>query len=301
MFPTPTLPATWQGLLAEFRRCFSSSTFPVFCALTTGLVACTRLRTVTGMLIGAGMNLAWRHEKAHRFFSRAVWCIDHVGLVLARLVVAMLVEVDAPLIIAIDDSVTRRSGKQVHGAFWQYDGSATGTTKTSRGNCFVVAGVVVHLPFLPRAVCLPVLARLYVKDGPGKVAIAAELCGLLASVFPDRRIHVVADAAYHGKPLRELPGAVWWTLPHPAQRGPVRAPTRPECGRQAARPAADERGSAGSSRRTGRHPLLEDPSAAVVRQGAAGACQRADLPVVRLCRTPGDPLLVEVEHRTGVP
>ncbi|MFI6636420.1 hypothetical protein ACIBI7_46690, partial [Nonomuraea fuscirosea] len=73
MSPEPTLPATWQSLLAEFRRCFSSSTFPMFCALTTGLVACTRLRTITGMLIGAGMNLAWRHEKAHRFFSRACW------------------------------------------------------------------------------------------------------------------------------------------------------------------------------------------------------------------------------------
>lgn len=44
MSPEPTLPATWQGLPAEFRRCFSSSTFPVFCALTTGLVACTQLR-----------------------------------------------------------------------------------------------------------------------------------------------------------------------------------------------------------------------------------------------------------------
>jgi hypothetical protein len=50
----------------------------VFCALVTGLVARTRLRTVTGMLVGAGMNLAWRHERAHRFFSRAVWCVDHV-------------------------------------------------------------------------------------------------------------------------------------------------------------------------------------------------------------------------------
>jgi hypothetical protein len=37
----------------------------------------------------------------------------------------------------------------VHGVFWQYDGSATGTKKTSRGTCFVVVGIIVHLPFLP--------------------------------------------------------------------------------------------------------------------------------------------------------
>ncbi|WP_268961464.1 transposase [Nonomuraea cypriaca] len=165
MSPTPTLPATWQALLVEFRRCFSSSTFPVFCVLTTGLVACTRLRTITGMLIAAGMNLAWRHERVHRFFSRACWSTDHVGLVLARLIVATLVDEDAPLLVAVDDSVNRRSGKKVHGAFWQYDGSATGTTKTSRGTCFVVVGIIVHLPFLPRALCLPVLAACMSSTG----------------------------------------------------------------------------------------------------------------------------------------
>lgn len=232
MSPAPTIPATWQGLLAEFRRCFSSSTFPVFVALTTGLVACTRMRTVTGMLIGAGMNLAWRHERAHRFFSRAVWCIDHVGLVLARLIVATIVEPDAPLIVAIDDSVTRRCGKKVHGAFWQYDGSAPGTKKTSRGNCFVTLGIVVHLPFLPRAVCLPVLARLYVKDGPGKVALAAELTGHLAGIFPERRIHVVADAAYHGKPLRQLPDGVSWTCRIPRNAVLYELPPVPDAKRR---------------------------------------------------------------------
>ncbi|MBF8193703.1 transposase [Nonomuraea sp. K274] len=137
----------------------------MFCVLTTGLVACTRLRTITGMLIAAGMNLAWRHERVHRFFSRACWSTDHVGLVLARLIVATLVDEDAPLLVAVDDSVNRRSGKKVHGAFWQYDGSATGTTKTSRGTCFVVVGIIVHLPFLPRALCLPVLAACMSSTG----------------------------------------------------------------------------------------------------------------------------------------
>ncbi|MEV6985879.1 transposase [Sphaerisporangium sp. NPDC051017] len=117
MSPEPTLPATWHGLPAEFRRCFSSSTFPVFCALTTGLVACTRFRTVTGMLIGAGMNARRRHERAHRFFSRAVWCVDQVGMVLARLILATPAEPGALVVVAIDDSVTRRSGRKVHGAF----------------------------------------------------------------------------------------------------------------------------------------------------------------------------------------
>ena len=40
---------------------------------------------------------------------------------------------------------------------------------------------------------------------------AAALVRLLALAFPDRVIHVVADAAYHGPALRTLPGNVTWT------------------------------------------------------------------------------------------
>jgi hypothetical protein len=43
------------------------------------------------------------------------------------------------------------------------------------------------------------------------VELARTLVGLLARAFPDRAIHLVADAAYHGKPLQDLPGRVTWT------------------------------------------------------------------------------------------
>jgi hypothetical protein len=103
----------------------------------------------------------------------------------------------------------------VHGAGWQHDGSAPSVSKLSYGNCFVTAGIVVRLPFCSRAVCLPVLARLHLPgkkgQGPSKVDTAAALVSLLALAFPDRVIHVVADAAYHGPALRGLPENVTWT------------------------------------------------------------------------------------------
>ena len=40
---------------------------------------------------------------------------------------------------------------------------------------------------------------------------AAALVSLLALAFPDRVVHAVADAAYHGPALRTLPGNVTWT------------------------------------------------------------------------------------------
>ena len=55
----------------------------------------------------------------------------------------------------------RRCGREVYAAHWGYDGSlkvAKGNQKLSRGNTFVVAAVVVALPFLDRPIALPVLA-----------------------------------------------------------------------------------------------------------------------------------------------
>ena len=129
--------------------------------------------------------------------------------------------------MAVDDSVFRRSGGKVHGAGWQYDGSSPSQDKLSFGTCFVTCGIVVHLPFCTRPVCLPVLARLVLpgktlrpgsRNGkkpprlPGtKVSAAASLVTLLAAAFPGRAIDVVADAAYHGPALKHLPPAVTWT------------------------------------------------------------------------------------------
>ena len=107
-----------------------------------------------------------------------------------------------------------RTGKHVHGAGWQHDGSARNVRKLSFGNCFVTVGIVIELPFCSRTWCLPVLARLHLPGknaGPSKVTVARDLVKILAGAFPGRTLHVVADAACHGPALRELPGNVTWT------------------------------------------------------------------------------------------
>ncbi|MEU8244785.1 hypothetical protein [Nonomuraea sp. NPDC048916] len=186
MSPVPTIPATWQGLLAEFRRCFSSLHLP-------------GVRDV-GHGFGGLYPASYRHRDAGRrrdehllaARTRAPFLLPR-GVVhrpcrpgAGRLILATLIEPGTPIIVAIDDSVTRRSGRKVHGAFWQYDGSATGTKKTSRGTCFVTLGIVVALPFLPRAVCLPVLARLYVVEaGLGFGAVPRGAAAVLGDYVGD--------------------------------------------------------------------------------------------------------------------
>jgi DDE superfamily endonuclease len=119
----------------------------------------------------------------------------------------------------VDDTLFKRYGKKVFGAGWQHDGAAKGPNPVGRGTCFVVLGLIVELPFLTRPVCLPVMARLWrPKTGPSKTELAASMIRLLAVCHHERAVvgDVVADAAYHGKALRELRGNVTFTTRLPA-------------------------------------------------------------------------------------
>lgn len=217
MLQTPTLPASLAGLLAVFGSCFTTPTFDTFCALLLGMVAQTGRRTVCGMLTGAGLHQVWAHDRAHRFFAAARWSADQVGLAVARLVVDRLLPARAALTVAMDDTLFRRWGRKVHAAVWTHDGAAQGPAKVGFGNRWVVVGIVVRLPMLTRPVCVPVLARLWAGKGTAShVELARELLGLLARAFPDRPIHAVGDAAYHGPALRDLPRRITITTRLPA-------------------------------------------------------------------------------------
>jgi hypothetical protein len=209
--PAWSLPASLVDLLVCFRGCFTAPTFKTFTALAAGFLAQPGPRTVTGMLTGARLVGRWHHSRAHRFFSHAHWSPDQLGLVLLDLIGDRLLDPAAPLLLVVDDTLYRRAGRKVWGATWHHDPLAPagkGRKPVCWATCWVVVGVGVHLPFVPdRAVCLPLLARLWRPRQPGrsKLDLACELVGLIAARVPDRRIHLVCDAAYAGKALAALP------------------------------------------------------------------------------------------------
>lgn len=202
----PTPPSSLAGLLVSFRPCFTAPAFATFTALCCGFLAQTGRRTVTGMLLGARLSQIWSHHRAHRFFSRARWSTDQLGLLLADLIVRLLVDPDAPIRVAVDDTLMRRSGRKVYGAAWHHDPLAAGRRRTTWGNCWVVVGILVDLPFVPhRPLCLPVLARLWRPKTPAsKPTLARELVGLLADRLAGRRLHLVGDAGYATRALAGL-------------------------------------------------------------------------------------------------
>lgn len=256
MLPVLNLPASLLEVLSALRPCFTAPSFVTFCGLAAGLAGQTRRRTVTGMLLGACLHRLWPHDRAHYFFARARWEIDELGLGIAQVAVLALVPPGADLRVAVDDSVFRRSGRKVCGAAWQHDGSSPSLSKISYGNCFVAVALLVKVPFCSREIGLPVLVRLHVpekknkkgkkgtgnakgaagkrpakKKGPSKVDTAAALVMLLANAFPGRTVHAVADAAYHGPALRELPPNVTWTCRIP-RNAKLYAPAPPRTGKR---------------------------------------------------------------------
>ena len=157
MLPAATLPvpAALMTLLTGFAPLFTAPSFRTFCGLACGFFAQPGKRTVCGMLSGAGLSRLWSHDRAHRFFARARWDPDELGLAVARLVVALLVPAGEPVVVAIDDTLFRRRGKKVWAASWFHDGSAPGPAKTGYGNNWVIAAIVVKLPAVRRPVARP--------------------------------------------------------------------------------------------------------------------------------------------------
>jgi hypothetical protein len=216
------VPSSLNELLLLFAPCFSRPTFRTFCALVVGQVSQTRLRCVTGMLVGARLSGVWHHARAHRFFASARWSADELGVRLAGWIVERLCDPGANVRVAVDDTLLRRLGRKVHACFWHHDATANSDrSAVAWGNNWVVVGICVKLPFLERTVCLPVLFRLwqprreqFAKQNkldpqrPGKPVLAREMTCLLAARLDGRQLDVVGDAAYATEVWRGLPDRV---------------------------------------------------------------------------------------------
>jgi hypothetical protein len=66
------------------------------------------------------------------------------------------------------------------------------------GNNWLIAGIVLTLPFCDRPVCLPVAFALLTQNGASKQVLTGQLIATLAAALPGRCLHVVTDSAYAG-------------------------------------------------------------------------------------------------------
>lgn len=195
-----TLPASFAVLLATLRPCFTAPTFRTFTALAAGMIAMPQRRTITGMLTGAGLAGIWHHSRAYWLFGHARWCVDQVAVALTGLIVSHLLAADAAVVIAVDDTLFHRSGRNVAATAWHHDGAAKGPrhNKVGWGNNWIIAAIVVRLPFCQRPVALPAAFALWTTGGPTKQVLLCRLVTRIAEACPGRTVQVVADAWYAG-------------------------------------------------------------------------------------------------------
>ena len=135
----PVVPGSLDSLLFLFAGAFTAPSFRTFRFLVVGFLTRVGEHTVCGMLQAARLERVWHHSRAHYFFSSARWSADELGLLLLDFLIATFVGKEDPIRVAVDDSLFHRTGKQVYGARYQYDGSAPSGagTKIGYGNNWV--------------------------------------------------------------------------------------------------------------------------------------------------------------------
>lgn len=202
-------------LLQGFASCFTAPSFSTFTTLMGGWSLATGRHTVTGV-VRAANAVGWKHIRTfHRFFSEGAWLPDDLGRILVRLVVERCLKPDDLIVVPVDDTLGRHTGKKIAGASMHRDPLlSTGRRPFFHwGHVWVVVSIAV--PAFGKTWALPVLFRLYRGKKRCKAEkrkyrkcteLAAELIKVLADALPERRILVVGDSAYtNGSIIRGRP------------------------------------------------------------------------------------------------
>ena len=231
----PTLEVLLEGLIPAFRQ----EVYRTFCLMIAAWIVCLGRRTISRVWETTGQADERNHAAAYRLFSQAAWNWDEVCRLLLVNLLATLVP-GTQVWLVVDDTLCHKRGAKV--AFGGIFLDAVLSTKRHKvfrfGNNWVLLGLVIELPCRPnRYFCLSILWRVYEKRGTKskkehwtKSQLAAEMVGVVAAWFPERRFLVVADSAYIGQHLlRHRPSNVdalgpicWKAALYEAVADPVR-------------------------------------------------------------------------------
>jgi hypothetical protein len=213
--PALLAPSFAQMLLA-FAGCFTAPSFVTFRHLMAGWILCVGRHTTTRVIEAAGVVGRKHHTSFHRFFRCARWAADDIGEKVLRLLLK-LVEPDAPLVIAVDDTLARHTGKKISSAGMHRDALLSTATKVffHFGHVWVVLALVVEVKCWNKRFALPIFARLYRSEKTckkmgikhqKKTELAVELILKLRAAVPGREIVVIGDNGFaNRKVLNGLP------------------------------------------------------------------------------------------------
>ena len=188
----------FAALLGLTRPGFTAPSFAIFTDLITGWVCAPGRRTITAMINVADPAGRRAHDAYHRFFRDGAWSMHRLWQVLA----GHLLSTFAPtgvVELALDDTLFHHQGRKVEGAGTFRDAvrSTLGRVVYARGLNRVVITLTIHPPWGGCPIAIPVNVRVHKKhDATTTIAHAAAMITQIASWFPDRFFHLVADGAY---------------------------------------------------------------------------------------------------------
>jgi DDE superfamily endonuclease len=203
-----SLVTTFLVLVQPLGAVMTVPTFANLLVLWAGWIFARR-RTITGMLVSAGVAGTRHHSAFHRVFAAARWSLDRLGLAVFELILPWVTP--GVIRLSLDDTLARKRGLKVYGVGMHHDPllSSRKLAVTSWGHSWVVLAVVVRLPFCKdRVFSLPVLFRLYLNHKAAtrwkathrsRPELAVQLLELLCPRYPNRRFHLVADTTYGGQ------------------------------------------------------------------------------------------------------
>lgn len=159
------LTSTFMVLLDTFRPVFTAPSFATFQLLMTGWLLSVRHRYVTDLIVSSDSVGNGHFSDYHRFFSHAVWSIDHLWKCLAILIVKTLISKDATIVLAGDDTLCRKRGLGIFGTGMHHDALSSSKNKKicHWGHDWVDLCIVIANPWWAptKVFALPICMRLY--------------------------------------------------------------------------------------------------------------------------------------------
>ena len=166
----PPLPEAIIRILAPFAPLFSRRVWCHAQSLLLGAILTPGARTVAAALRMMGLSGERHFTNYHRVLNRATWSALQASRILLGLLVARLVPPGAPIVLGADDTVERRSGRQIAAKGCYRD--AVRSTKKHVIRCFglkwVVMMLLVPVPWAQRVWALPFLTALCRPAEQGK-------------------------------------------------------------------------------------------------------------------------------------
>ena len=200
------IPQEILNVLGAFSALFSKPVWNHALILTVGAILAVRQRTVTSCLRASGLRNEKRFCNFHRVLNRAKWNTLRGSKILLGLL-NRLIPADAPLIIAVDETIERRNGPKIKAKGCYRD--AVRSTKTKVVKCFglkwISMALIAPLPWSKRPWALPfltVLARSKAcNDAEGRrhkttVGWARQMIMAVRRWAPSRAIVLIGDGAY---------------------------------------------------------------------------------------------------------